>query len=224
MAPRNNKKQNSPKTDNKTRLLVDASHIEETRVAVVQNGRLQDLEVESLVRRQVKGNIYLAKVTRVEPSLQAAFVDYGGNRHGFLPFSEIHPDYYRIPVADRERLMAEQVELERAAEEEAARIAAEEDLKAEQEAEETAAKEAEDNIEEIEDEDTVLEAGSDAKSDDSDEEDDTDTIDETDQENVEETSEDESGTEEKSEDNKKSKTWARSLSQPSRWSQIFCIT
>jgi ribonuclease E len=208
MAPRNNKKQNSPKQDNKTRLLVDASHIEETRVAVVQNGRLQDLEVESLLRKQVKGNIYLAKVTRVEPSLQAAFVDYGGNRHGFLPFSEIHPDYYRIPVADRERLMAEQVELERAAEEEAARIAAEEDLKAEQEAEETAAKEVEDNIEEIEDEDTVLDAGSDAKSDDSDEDDDNadeDTADEDNQENVAEQSEDDDDNAEKSEDDKKQK-------------------
>ncbi|PCI01719.1 MAG: ribonuclease E/G [Alphaproteobacteria bacterium] len=148
-------------------MLIDASQTEETRVAVVRNGQLQDFDVESLVRRQIKSNIYLAKVTRVEPSLQAAFVNYGGNRHGFLPFSEIHPDYYRIPVADRERLMAEQVELEREAAEEAARLAEEEDKKAiEEEKEATAEKPegADDNtVEEIEDEKTVTEAGVDAK-------------------------------------------------------------
>ena len=121
------------KNNNALRMLIDASQTEETRVAVVKGGQLQDFDIESLVRRQVKSNIYLAKVTRVEPSLQAAFVNYGGNRHGFLPFSEIHPDYYRIPIADRERLMAEQEELEREAAEEAARIAAEEDKKAEEE-------------------------------------------------------------------------------------------
>jgi ribonuclease E len=84
------------------RMLIDATHPEETRVAVITDNRLEEFDFESSTKKQVKGNIYLAKVTRVEPSLQAAFVDYGGNRHGFLAFSEIHPDYYRIPVADRE--------------------------------------------------------------------------------------------------------------------------
>ena len=87
-------------------MLIDATHPEETRVVVFQGNRLEEFDYESSARRQLKGNIYLAKVTRVEPSLQAAFVDYGGNRHGFLPFSEIHPDYYRIPIADREALIA----------------------------------------------------------------------------------------------------------------------
>lgn len=90
------------------RMLVDASHPEETRVVVVSGNRVEDIDVEVESRRQLKGNIYLAKVTRVEPSLQAAFVDYGGNRHGFLAFSEIHPDYYQIPIADREALLAEE--------------------------------------------------------------------------------------------------------------------
>lgn len=90
-------------------MLIDASHPEETRVVVVSGNRLEDFDVEVESRKQLKGNIYLAKVTRVEPSLQAAFVDYGGNRHGFLAFSEIHPDYYQIPVADREALLAEDV-------------------------------------------------------------------------------------------------------------------
>ncbi len=89
------------------RMLIDASHPEETRVVIVNGNRLEDFDVEVESRKQLKGNIYLAKVTRVEPSLQAAFVDYGGNRHGFLAFNEIHPDYYQIPVADREALMAE---------------------------------------------------------------------------------------------------------------------
>ncbi len=92
------------------RMLIDATHDEETRVAVVDGNRLVEFDYESKVRKQIKGNIFLAKVTRVEPSLQAAFVNFGGNRHGFLPFSEIHPDYYRIPIADRERLIAEQAE------------------------------------------------------------------------------------------------------------------
>lgn len=89
-------------------MLIDATHVEETRVAVVDDQRLVEFDYESKVRRQLKGNIFLAKVTRVEPSLQAAFVNFGGNRHGFLPFSEIHPDYFRIPVADREALLAAQ--------------------------------------------------------------------------------------------------------------------
>ena len=98
------------------RMLVDATHPEETRVAVVNGNRLEELDFEIASRKQLKGNIYLAKVTRVEPSLQAAFVEYGGNRHGFLAFSEIHPDYYRIPVADREALLAEERRLEEQAE------------------------------------------------------------------------------------------------------------
>ncbi|KAA0591720.1 ribonuclease E [Azospirillum lipoferum] len=98
------------------RMLVDATHPEETRVAVVNGNRLEELDFEIASRKQLKGNIYLAKVTRVEPSLQAAFVEYGGNRHGFLAFSEIHPDYYRIPMADREALLAEERRLEEQAE------------------------------------------------------------------------------------------------------------
>ncbi len=97
------------------RMLIDAFHPEETRVVVIDGSRLDDFDVEVSTRRQLKGNIYLAKVTRVEPSLQAAFVDYGGNRHGFLAFNEIHPDYYQIPVADREALLAEQEAADRAA-------------------------------------------------------------------------------------------------------------
>jgi ribonuclease E len=88
-------------------MLIDATHPEETRVAVVANGQIEDFDFEARNKRQLRGNIYLAKVTRVEPSLQAAFVDYGGNRHGFLAFSEIHPDYYQIPKEDREALLAE---------------------------------------------------------------------------------------------------------------------
>ena len=81
------------------RMLIDARHPEETRVAVVNGNRIEEFDFEAAERKQLKGNIYLAKVTRVEPSLQAAFIDYGGNRHGFLAFSEIHPDYYQIPQA-----------------------------------------------------------------------------------------------------------------------------
>jgi ribonuclease E len=99
-----------------TRMLIDARHLEETRVAVVQGNRIEEFDFESAEHKQLKGNIYLAKVTRVEPSLQAAFIDYGGNRHGFLAFSEIHPDYYQIPKSDREALLRE--EAEHAAEEE----------------------------------------------------------------------------------------------------------
>ncbi|HEX8485844.1 ribonuclease E/G [Sphingomonas sp.] len=93
-----------------TRMLIDARHREETRIAVVQGNRIEEFDFESAERKQLKGNIYLAKVTRVEPSLQAAFVDYGGNRHGFLAFSEIHPDYYQIPKEDREALLREEAE------------------------------------------------------------------------------------------------------------------
>ncbi|HMK78114.1 MAG TPA: Rne/Rng family ribonuclease [Xanthobacteraceae bacterium] len=100
------------------KMLIDATHPEETRVVVLRGNRVEEFDFESANRRQLRGNIYLAKVTRVEPSLQAAFVDYGGNRHGFLAFSEIHPDYYQIPVADRQALIAEEERAHRDAEDE----------------------------------------------------------------------------------------------------------
>ncbi|MDF1734363.1 MAG: ribonuclease E/G [Minwuia sp.] len=106
-----------------TRMLVDAAHPEETRIVIVKGNRLDEFDFEVDSRKPLKGNIYLAKVTRVEPSLQAAFVEFGGNRHGFLAFNEIHPDYYQIPVADREALIAEQQrEVARVAEAEEAEI------------------------------------------------------------------------------------------------------
>lgn len=95
------------------KMLIDATHPEETRVVVVRGSRVEEFDFESASRKPLRGNIYLAKVTRVEPSLQAAFVEYGGNRHGFLAFSEIHPDYYQIPVADRQALMAEEARADR---------------------------------------------------------------------------------------------------------------
>ncbi|MGI6245620.1 MAG: Rne/Rng family ribonuclease [Pseudochelatococcus sp.] len=95
------------------KMLIDASHPEETRVVVVRGNKVEEFDFESANRKQLRGNIYLAKVTRVEPSLQAAFVEYGGNRHGFLAFSEIHPDYYQIPVADRQALLEEEARAER---------------------------------------------------------------------------------------------------------------
>jgi ribonuclease E len=101
------------------KMLIDATHPEETRVVVLRGHRVEEFDFESANRKQLRGNIYLAKVTRVEPSLQAAFVDYGGNRHGFLAFSEIHPDYYQIPVADRQALIAEDERAQRAADAEA---------------------------------------------------------------------------------------------------------
>ena len=101
------------------KMLIDATHPEETRVVVLRGNRVEEFDFESANRKQLRGNIYLAKVTRVEPSLQAAFVDYGGNRHGFLAFSEIHPDYYQIPVADRQALIAEEERAQRAADAEA---------------------------------------------------------------------------------------------------------
>jgi len=100
-------------------MLIDATHPEETRVVVLRGNRVEEFDFESANRKQLRGNIYLAKVTRVEPSLQAAFVDYGGNRHGFLAFGEIHPDYYQIPVADRQALIDEEERAARAAEAEA---------------------------------------------------------------------------------------------------------
>ncbi len=104
-----------------SKMLIDAAHPEETRVVVVKGNRVEEFDYESANKKQLRGNIYLAKVTRVEPSLQAAFVDYGGNRHGFLAFTEIHPDYYQIPVADRQALLEEEAaEQSRASAEEAA--------------------------------------------------------------------------------------------------------
>lgn len=104
-----------------SKMLIDAAHPEETRVVVVRGNRVEEFDYESASKKQLRGNIYLAKVTRVEPSLQAAFVDYGGNRHGFLAFTEIHPDYYQIPVADRQALLEEEAaEQSRASAEEAA--------------------------------------------------------------------------------------------------------
>src|ERR1700681_1869366 len=103
------------------KMLIDATHPEETRVVVLRGNRVEEFDFESAHRKQLRGNIYLAKVTRVDPSLQAAFVDYGGNRHGFLAFSEIHPDYYQIPVADRQALIDEEERAHRDAEAEADR-------------------------------------------------------------------------------------------------------
>ncbi|WFL77172.1 ribonuclease E/G [Altererythrobacter arenosus] len=168
-----------------TRMLIDARHPEETRVAVVKNNRIEEFDFESAEHKQIKGNIYLAKVTRVEPSLQAAFVDFGGNRHGFLAFSEIHPDYYQIPQADRERLLAEEAE---AAEEEA-RLRAEEEERGEMPGEEYDAEDessealvedlAEDGLEEIDTSEkdrvsTIEDGHVDGNGDDEDEDDDSD--------------------------------------------------
>ncbi|MBS7699393.1 MULTISPECIES: ribonuclease E/G [unclassified Chelatococcus] len=105
------------------KMLIDAAHPEETRVVVVRGNKVEEFDFESANRRQLRGNIYLAKVTRVEPSLQAAFIEYGGNRHGFLAFSEIHPDYYQIPVADRQALIEEEAQAERDAERDEERAA-----------------------------------------------------------------------------------------------------
>ena len=100
------------------RMLIDAAHPEETRVVIVDSNRVEELDFESRHKRQLRGNVYLARVTRVEPSLQAAFIEYGGNRHGFLAFSEIHPDYYKIPEADKQALKEQEEEDQRQADEE----------------------------------------------------------------------------------------------------------
>src|SRR6201991_4605249 len=109
----------APEISMTKRMLIDASHPEETRVVVLDGSKVEEFDFEAASKRPLKGNIYLAKVTRVEPSLQAAFVDYGGNRHGFLAFSEIHPDYYQIPYADRQARLQEEAEGEAEAEAEA---------------------------------------------------------------------------------------------------------
>src|ERR1700731_5248432 len=103
------------------KMLIDASHPEETRVVVLRGSRVEEFDFEAASKKQLRGNIYLAKVMRVEPSLQAAFVDYGGNRHGFLAFSEIHYDYYQIPVADRQALIEEEARAQRDEEEDVSR-------------------------------------------------------------------------------------------------------
>ena len=167
-----------------TRMLIDARHTEETRVAVLKGNRIEEFDFESAEHKQIKGNIYLAKVTRVEPSLQAAFVDFGGNRHGFLAFSEIHPDYYQIPKEDREQLLAEEAE---AAEEEARLRSEEEDeghspgdeYDADDESSGSLAEDlAEDGLEEIDTSDkdrvSTIEDGTVEDDDDSDEDDDSD--------------------------------------------------
>src|SRR5256712_6144231 len=105
------------------KMLIDASHPEEPRVVVLRGNRVEEFDFEAASKKQLRGNIYLAKVMRVEPSLQAAFVEYGGNRHGFLAFSEIHPDYYQIPVADRQALIEEEERAQREADDEVERRA-----------------------------------------------------------------------------------------------------
>ena len=138
-----------------TRMLIDARHQEETRVAVLKGNRIEEFDFESADHKQIKGNIYLAKVTRVEPSLQAAFVDFGGNRHGFLAFGEIHPDYYQIPKEDRDALLAAEAEVaeeeQRLREDEEARGQMPgEEYDAEEESSEALAEEfAEDGLEEV---------------------------------------------------------------------------
>jgi ribonuclease E len=137
----------------KKKMLIDATHEEETRVAVVDENRLIDFDYESKLRKQLKGSVFLAKVTRVEPSLQAAFVNFGGNRHGFLPFSEIHPDYFRIPVADRQAILKEQQEEMEARQ-------AEEDADEDEESNEGPGNAEADNLDD-DDEDFVEEVGGD---------------------------------------------------------------
>ncbi len=168
-----------------TRMLIDARHPEETRVAVLKGNRIEEFDFESADKRQIKGNIYLAKVTRVEPSLQAAFVDFGGNRHGFLAFSEIHPDYYQIPKEDREALLAAEAEVAeeeqrlRAEEEERGELPGEE-YDAEDESSEALAEDlAEDGLEEVDTSDkddvaTIEEGQLDADDDGDDDENDSD--------------------------------------------------
>ncbi|MEM7700455.1 MAG: Rne/Rng family ribonuclease [Pseudomonadota bacterium] len=170
-----------------TRMLIDARHTEETRVAVLKGNRIEEFDFESAEHKQIKGNIYLAKVTRVEPSLQAAFVDFGGNRHGFLAFSEIHPDYYQIPQDDREQLLAE--EAEAAAEEARLRdeeedegVSPGEEYDAEDESSEQLAEDlAEDGLEEVDTSDKEKVATIEDGASDDDDEDETDEDSETDE-------------------------------------------
>ena len=143
----------------KKRMLIDANHPEETRVVVLDGSRVEEFDFEAASRRPLKGNIYLAKVTRVEPSLQAAFVEYGGNRQGFLAFSEIHPDYYQIPFADRQALIAEQeAEARRRSEDDIESFEIGSKREDSEEEKEEAEDEAEIVAEEIEEEGAVLDA------------------------------------------------------------------
>ncbi len=188
-----------------TRMLIDARHSEETRVAVLKGNRIEEFDFESAEHKQIKGNIYLAKVTRVEPSLQAAFVDFGGNRHGFLAFNEIHPDYYQIPQEDREALLAE--EAEAAAEEARLReeeenegVSPGEEYDAEEESAEALAEDlAEDGLEEIDtsekDEVATIEDGASDDDGDEDEDDDGEDDDAADDEGDAEASDDEASAE-----------------------------
>lgn len=186
------------------RMLIDATHVEETRVAVVDGNRLVEFDYESKLRKQLKGGIFLAKITRVEPSLQAAFVNFGGNRHAFLPFSEIHPDYFRIPVADREALMAaQQAEIEAAMAAEEAQIAAEEAaLAAEEAARNNTTAQPADDQEDANDSVTEISHGQISESESSDEENNEES-DENSDESEEENSSEESGegSDEQSEEN-----------------------
>ena len=165
------------------RMLIDARHTEETRVAVLKGNRIEEFDFESAEHKQIKGNIYLAKVTRVEPSLQAAFVDFGGNRPGFLAFSEIPPDYYQIPKEDRDALLAEEAEAAeeeerlRSEEEEAGHMPGSEyDAEDEESAEALAEDLAEDGLEEIDTSDkdrvSTIEEGQLSSDDDDDDDDD----------------------------------------------------
>ncbi|WP_029029601.1 Rne/Rng family ribonuclease [Salinarimonas rosea] len=145
------------------KMLIDASHPEETRVVVVRGSKVEEFDYESANRRQLRGNIYLAKVTRVEPSLQAAFVEYGGNRHGFLAFSEIHPDYYQIPVADRQALIEDEAKAERERESEEEKRSKRRSRSRKAKGDESTSEDASDENEEGgEDEDNVEQLGGDA--------------------------------------------------------------
>jgi ribonuclease E len=145
------------------KMLIDASHPEETRVVVVRGSKVEEFDFEAANRKQLRGNIYLAKVTRVEPSLQAAFVDYGGNRHGFLAFSEIHPDYYQIPVADRQALIEDEAQAERERENEEERRSKRRSRSRKAKADESVSDDASDGGDENgDDEDNVEQLGGDA--------------------------------------------------------------
>ncbi len=159
------------------KMLIDATHPEETRVVVVRGNRVEEFDFESAARKQLKGNIYLAKVTRVEPSLQAAFVDYGGNRHGFLAFNEIHPDYYQIPVSDRQALL-EQEAAEEIAEEDVNDDSNIEDVTGGEDLAETEANDEAEGEDDVQSEDEAGDSGEDdADSDDDDDDDDDDDFD-----------------------------------------------
>ncbi|MEI9900390.1 MAG: ribonuclease E/G [Hyphomicrobium sp.] len=153
---------------NNNKMLIDATHPEETRVVVLRNGRVEEFDFESAARKLLRGNIYLAKVTRVEPSLQAAFVEYGGNRHGFLAFNEIHPDYYQIPMADRQALLDEEAAAEAAEE---AAVDAHAEALARRQASSPAPADEDDTVDEIEPHEGEEPSSDDADGDDQDDDD-----------------------------------------------------